>query len=98
MLDNPGDEDSESIIRPGITVYSLSRPLPGRLVMVQTTGGLGYSNVYRGYWTPEGEQDFSVAIKRLRGVRLRAEEEEQAQVRFERVYFPHASRLSNIPC
>ncbi|KAG8944498.1 hypothetical protein FRC04_001720 [Tulasnella sp. 424] len=80
-IDNPPDEDSESIIRPGITVSSLPQPLPGRLVMVQTTGGLGYSDVYRGYWTLEGEQDVSVAIKRLRRVRLGAEEGEEEWAR-----------------
>lgn len=93
------DENSHSIIQPGTPVYSIPLPLEGSLMMeAQMTRSSGYSGLYKGYWTRRGGESLSVAIKRIRRVPLDVEEEEEVQLRFEKVYFPHTSRLSSLLC
>ncbi|KAG8962783.1 hypothetical protein FRC05_005107 [Tulasnella sp. 425] len=77
----------ESIIQPGISIPipDLPSPLEGTLKKTKRVGGGGYSDVYRGQWTPPNEEPVSVAIKCIRRVNLGADTEEQEnQDRFER--------------
>lgn len=67
---NPGSlqQPEESVIQPGIQLFTLPSPLVGTLTISTANLGAGrYSEVFLGTWT-RNEEVMAVAIKRLRTV------------------------------
>ncbi|KAG9044911.1 hypothetical protein FS837_007337 [Tulasnella sp. UAMH 9824] len=90
-LTGPVDGDSsvkapplsnESILHPGVTLPTLTPPLPGILTIGEYVGEGGYGDVHRGIWTPPGRDPVSVAIKCIRNIRERGITDEQMHALF----------------
>ncbi|KAG8957118.1 hypothetical protein FRC00_004448 [Tulasnella sp. 408] len=82
----------ESIIQPGVQLHELPPQLEGILTETGWIGGGGFSDVYRGEWTQDGQdRPTQVAIKRLRPINpLHVSNPDEAQARFERPPIIHA--------